>query len=310
LSFRVAPRFRDTWLFRALLAGLLVALGAAVNHARIRRLRAHRIALERLVEARTHELLLEKEGADAARAEAERHREIAERADNVKTEILQIAAHDLKTPLQTILGFSELAADECRPGSPAAEYTWQIANGAGRMLEIVGSLLDMTALDEGRLVPSWAPVDLGQVAAQVVASSRPAADRKRQRINLLAEPVPGVLGDELHLAQVIDNLVSNAIKYSPAGASIDVEVGRSGEAVSVAVRDEGPGLTEEDLARVFGRFNRLTARPTGDETSTGLGLYIVRRLVELHGGTVRAESAGPGRGARFVVVLPALDATR
>jgi signal transduction histidine kinase len=308
LSFRVAPRFRDTWLFRALVAGLLVTLGASAYHVRMRRLRARELELERLVEARTHELLREKEAAETARAEAERHREVAEHANHVKTEVLAIAAHDLKTPLQTILGFSELAAAESVEGSPAAGYTRFIAGGAGRMLEIVESLLDMTALDEGRLVPSWAPVDVAQVAAHVVESNQAPADRKRQRLTLRAEPSL-VLGDETRLAQVADNLVSNAIKFSPAGAAIEVEVCRAAEGIRLAVRDEGPGLSEEDLTRVFGRFQRLSARPTGDEISTGLGLYIVKRLVELHRGSVRAESDGPGRGSTFVVVLPVLDAT-
>ena len=129
---------------------------------RIRSLRARKLELERLVEARTHELLREKEGAEAARAQAERHRAIAEHADHVKTEVLAIAAHDLKTPLQSVLGFAELAVEQCPPGSPAAEYTGIISDGAARMLQIVESLLDMTALDEGRLVPSRQPVDLGQ----------------------------------------------------------------------------------------------------------------------------------------------------
>jgi signal transduction histidine kinase/ligand-binding sensor domain-containing protein len=309
LSFHVAPRFRDTWLFRAVAAGLLVALGAFSYHQRMRTLRAHKAALERLVEARTHELLLEKEGAEAARAEAERLRETAEHADHVKTEVLAIAAHDLKTPLQSILGFSELVSGECAPGSPAAGYTSFISSGAGRMLQIVESLLDMTALDEGRLVPSWAPVDMGLVAAKVVESIRSSAERKQQRLTLRAEPSLLVDGDEDRLAQVVDNLVSNAVKYSPPGSSIEVEVSRSAEGVCLSVRDDGPGLGESDLARVFGRFQRLSARPTGDESSTGLGLYIVKRLVELHRGRVRAESEGPGRGARFVVVLPALEPT-
>jgi signal transduction histidine kinase/ligand-binding sensor domain-containing protein len=305
-SFRVAPRLRDTWPFQASVALLLAIAGASAYRFRVRALRAHKLELERLVEARTHELLREKEGAEAARADADRHREVAEHADHVKTEILAIAAHDLKTPLQSILGFADLAAAECEARSAAAQYTAFISGGARRMLEIVESLLDMTALDEGRLVPDWAPVDMGRVAARAIESNRSSSDRKRQRISLRTEPSAYVEGDEVRLAQVVDNLVSNAVKYSPTESSIDVEVSRSTEGICVSVRDQGAGLSEDDKARIFGRFQRLTARPTGDESSTGLGLYIVKRLVELHRGRVWAESEGPGRGARFVVVLPAL----
>jgi signal transduction histidine kinase/ligand-binding sensor domain-containing protein len=307
--FRVAPRFRDTWPFQASVAGLLLIAGASAYRLRVRALRAHKAELERLVESRTHELLREKERAETARAEAVRHREIAEHADHVKSEVLAIAAHDLKTPLQSILGFADLAAAECESGSPAAEYTGFISGGARRMLGIVESLLDMTALDEGRLVPSWAPVDMGRVAARASEANRASSSRKRQRIALRAEPSAFVEGDELRLVQVLDNLVSNAVKYSPTESSIEVEVFRSVEGICVSVQDRGAGLSETDLAKVFGRFQRLTARPTGGESSTGLGLYIVKRLVELHRGRVWAESDGVGRGARFVVALPALHPT-
>jgi signal transduction histidine kinase len=101
--------------------------------------------------------------------------------------------------------------------------------------------------------------------------------------------------------------VSNAIKYSPAGGRIELAMEAAGDQVIIRVRDEGPGLTEEDISRVFGRFQRLSARPTGGERSTGLGLSIVKRIVELHGGRISAQSDGPGRGATFTILLPAAN---
>src|SRR6202043_2304890 len=105
----------------------------------------------------------------------------------------------------------------------------------------------------------------------------------------------------------IDNVLSNAIKYSPIGGRIEVGVDRRGESAVIRISDEGPGLSPEDTARLFGRFQRLSAKPTGGETSTGLGLSIVKRIIDMHGGEVTANSAGPGQGSTFTVTLPAAD---
>jgi signal transduction histidine kinase len=110
------------------------------------------------------------------------------------------------------------------------------------------------------------------------------------------------------LREAVDNLVSNAIKYTPLGGRMELSMSVDDRGIAIRVKDEGPGLSQEDLSRLFGRFQRLSARPTGGESSTGLGLSIVKRIVELHGGTVGAESAGPGQGATFIIRLPATAA--
>ena len=117
-------------------------------------------------------------------------------------------------------------------------------------------------------------------------------------------PKVSLLGDHDRLAEAIDNLISNEIKYSPKGAAIDVAVARKRGQASIRVKDKGPGLSREDRSRLFGRFQRLSARPTGGETSTGLGLSIAKRIVELHGGTIEAASEGQGKGAVFEILLP------
>ena len=111
--------------------------------------------------------------------------------------------------------------------------------------------------------------------------------------------------DSDRLREAVDNLVSNAIKYSALGGKIDLSVVRSDGALLIRVRDNGAGLLPEDLNRLFGRFQRLSAKPTGGESSTGLGLSIVKRIVELHGGTIAADSAGSGQGTTFTITLPA-----
>jgi signal transduction histidine kinase len=112
-------------------------------------------------------------------------------------------------------------------------------------------------------------------------------------------------GDHDRLREAVDNLVSNAIKYSPPGAGIDISLDRDDGHASIKVRDRGPGLSPEDMGRLFGRFQRLSAKPTGGESSTGLGLSITKQIVDLHGGTIKVSSDGPGTGSTFEIVLPA-----
>jgi signal transduction histidine kinase len=114
-------------------------------------------------------------------------------------------------------------------------------------------------------------------------------------------------GDHERLREAIDNLVSNAVKYSPVGGEIAVSAERAGHEVVVRVQDDGPGLSPEDAGRVFGRFQRLSAKPTGGETSTGLGLSIAKQIVDLHNGRIFVETAGTGGGAVFVIALPDKD---
>ena len=150
-------------------------------------------------------------------------------------------------------------------------------------------------------------VDLGRLGLATSGILQPQAEAKKQRIHAAAQEGCRVEGDEDWLRQVLENLLGNAIKYSPERRSIWLDVRQDGDKVRLEVKDEGPGLTEDDKARIFGRFQRLSARPTGGESSTGLGLSIVQQLVDRHGGRVWAESEGRGQGATFFAELPALD---
>jgi signal transduction histidine kinase len=316
LAIVVKPFFWETRLFKVVLVFGFLGAGGGAYVRRVRQLEARRRALEGLVEARTRDLVLEKERSETARAEAERERseaerqqEIAQEADRLKSELVSIAAHDLKTPLQSIIGYGELLVEQ--PGGPSArDYASHCVRAAGRMLDIVHKMLQSDAIEGGHLTPARHVVDLGRLGLSTTGILQPQAAAKKQRIHAATEEGCLVEGDEDWLRQVLENLLGNAIKYSPEKRSIWLAVRKDQGNVRLEIKDEGPGLTDEDKARLFGRFQRLSARPTGGESSTGLGLSIVKQLVERHGGRVFAESEGRGHGTTFVAELPALDGLR
>jgi signal transduction histidine kinase len=147
-------------------------------------------------------------------------------------------------------------------------------------------------------------VDLSALVKEVAAANQPLAAKKQQTIAVSAAQDHAAMCDIDRMREALDNLLSNAIKYSPAGGHIELMVSQDPINTIIRVRDEGAGLSPEDQSRLFGRFQRLSAKPTGGESSTGLGLSIVKRIIELHEGEVTAESAGPGRGTTFTMILP------
>jgi signal transduction histidine kinase len=148
-------------------------------------------------------------------------------------------------------------------------------------------------------------LDVGQLVGEVAEANRGLAAGKDQVIAVEADPGLWSVGDVERLREAVDNVISNAVKYSPIGGRISVSAKRQGEEALIRVADQGPGLSPEDSSRVFGRFQRLSAKPTGGESSTGLGLSIAKRIVDLHGGRIFAERAGPSGGAAFNIALPA-----
>ena len=303
VGVEMLPHAWQTWWFTTLCALGVLGLVALAHRRRVSRLHVREALLQRLVDERTHSLSAAKESAEAATREAEHQRHLAEEADALKTELLGIAAHDLRNPLQLVSGLSELMSQGLASGPKVAELSHAVHDASRRMLEIVNSLLTTAALDRGlELRPS--ALNLAHLAADVLDEHGRKAASKGQRLLLEAEEDCRLLADYDRVRQVLDNLVSNAIKFSPQGGDVEVRVLGEEKAVRVEVRDHGPGLTAQDLEQAFHRFARLSARPTGDEPATGLGLSIVKGLVELHGGRVWAESEGAGHGAAFIVELP------
>jgi len=225
-----------------------------------------------------------------------------------KNEFMGIAAHDLRSPLNAVRGYAELMLEEpAMEPQERTELLARIREGAERMAAMVQNLLDANRIERGEMQPELAATDLGEIIHSVVEAQRPRAAAKRQSLHLEREPTPATaVVDPRLVEQVLENLISNAVKYSPPGKSIVVRLQRATGAIRCEVKDDGPGLSPEDQKKLFGKFARLSTRPTGGESSTGLGLSIVKKMVEAMNGKVWCESE-PGRGATFVVDLPTTE---
>ena len=232
----------------------------------------------------------------------------ARRGAAFQSEVLGIIAHDLKNPLSVILGRAEVLdqlvgllpfdKERCVP------HLAQIKEATKRMAGMAESLVADAMQDAMDIKVRREANDLVRLLCEVVEANRPLAERKDQALIFTSDFEERLLFDYDRMRDAFDNLLSNAIKYSPTGETIVVDLEHeSGDAV-IRVIDRGPGLQPQDFERLFGRFQRLSARPTGGESSTGLGLSIVKRIVDLHDGMVLAESLGAGRGTTFVVRLP------
>ena len=222
-----------------------------------------------------------------------------------KNEFMGIVAHDLRSPLGTIKGFAEVLLEDSQMARVELEdFTRRILDTAQRMAEMVQNLLDANRIERGELNLNLAPTDLCSMLSLLTETHRARATAKRQTILFDTEPTPvAALVDPNVMVQVMENLLSNAVKYSPPGKPIHVRLRKLPDTVRFEVQDEGPGLSAEDQKQLFGKFARLSAKPTGGENATGLGLSIVKRMVEAMSGKVWCESE-PGKGAMFVVEFP------
>ena len=230
------------------------------------------------------------------------------RLNELKNAFLGIAAHDLRSPISLIQMTAELLLDPEAELSPEqqTQFTQDILRHTGHMLTLLNDVLDVTQIESGNLSLEETSIELAALLEEAVKWHALVATPKGTRIQLHAIAPGAIYADPLRLRQVIDNLISNAVKYSPPGSLVQVGLQRLDRGWRVAVQDEGPGLTLADRQRLFQDFARLSARPTGGEKSVGLGLAIVRRIVDAHGGQVGADSE-PGHGATFWFTLPDRD---
>jgi signal transduction histidine kinase/CheY-like chemotaxis protein len=239
------------------------------------------------------------ESERAARAETER-------VSLMKDEFLATLSHELRTPLSAVLGWAEMLLSRSDPSPDTVRRGLEtIVRNARAQSQLIEDLLDMNRIVSGKLRLDVQRTDLSSIIESVLDSVGPAVEAKSIRLRHVLDPNAGpVFGDPHRLQQVVWNLLSNAIKFTPKGGTIEVLLRRVSSHVEIAVIDSGIGISPEFLPYVFERFRQADASITRKHGGLGLGLSIVKQLVELHGGTVRAQSAGIDHGSTFVVCLP------
>jgi PAS domain S-box-containing protein len=233
----------------------------------------------------------------------------AQEANRLKDEFLATLSHELRTPLNAIVGWAHLLRSGELDPTASQRAIETIERNAKAQTQLISDILDVSRIISGKLRLEVRPVDVPPVIEAALDSVRPAADAKGISVDAFVEPTIGpVSGDPDRLQQVVWNLLSNAIKFTPRGGRVQVRLHRRGGQIEVLVSDTGAGISTEFLPHVFERFRQADASSTRRHGGLGIGLSIVKHLVELHGGTVQATSEGPGRGATFGVRLPALGA--
>jgi signal transduction histidine kinase/CheY-like chemotaxis protein len=231
-------------------------------------------------------------------------REEAERGGRLKDEFLATVSHELRTPLNAILGYAQLLQDG-RLDADTAEGLAIIERNARAQRQIIEDILDMSRIVTGKLRLDVREVDLVTVIDAAISTVRPAADAKLIHLSRIADPNAGIIrGDAARIQQIIWNLLSNAIKFTPRGGRVQVALEVDASAARLIVSDNGQGIAPDFLPQVFEKFRQADGSITRRHGGLGLGLSVVKNLVELHGGTVCAESGGEGMGATFIVMLP------
>jgi DNA-binding response OmpR family regulator/two-component sensor histidine kinase len=224
----------------------------------------------------------------------------------MKTEFVSIVSHELRTPLTTIKGFTDmvLEGDAGEINEEQREFLTIVKQDSDRLVALVNDLLDISRIESGRIDLDIKALDLGSVVRDVVRTLKPSIDEKGQTLQVDIDPeLSPIMGDSDRLHQVVTNLLSNAYKYTPDSGSLTIKVAKEGDLAKVSVSDTGVGISKEDQERLFTRFFRADSSLTRDVGGTGLGLTIVKSLVEMHGGTVSVVSE-PGIGSTFSFTIP------
>ena len=249
----------------------------------------------RLVEERLRLALV---GEQMARAEAET-------ANRMKDEFLATVSHEIRTPLNAIIGWSHLLRTGRLDEATAARAVETIDRNAKSQAQLIEDILDVSRMITGKLRLNNEPVDIASVINAAIDSVQLAIDSKDLKLEVTLNPsARHTLGDASRLQQVVWNLLANAIKFTPSGGRIEVKVDRAGRSLQIRVSDTGQGIDADFLPFIFDRFRQADGTTTREHGGLGLGLAIVRHLVELHGGTIKVDSAGEGKGATFIINLP------
>ena len=255
--------------------------------------------LETMVAERTRELSATNQALLHAQGEAER-------ANRAKSQFLASMSHELRTPLNAILGFSELLSDDATDQFDQAtrrRFLDQIHSSGQHLLQLINDILDLSKVEAGQMELHLESVELGSLIQEVRATVEPLARSKSIALNTESTREISLIADSAKVKQMLLNLVSNAIKFTPTSGRIDIRINRLESWVEIAVSDSGIGIAKEDLGRLFTEFQQLDAGPGRQQEGTGLGLALTRRFAELHGGQVIVDS-DVGKGSTFTLRLP------
>ncbi|MCU0424578.1 MAG: ATP-binding protein [Candidatus Kapabacteria bacterium] len=303
LKLIVVPAWWQRWSVRVALVLALAGVILLIVRWRVRRIEVRAKELQTLVDTRTMEII-------QANQELQTTNEQLSTLNREMQEVMGIVSHDLKNPISAVMGFVDVLqqSDSFQLNNEQTqEILTQISTTGERMMTMLKNLLDMNALESGTIVSRNIPMNVNTIARAVVDEYRPRAAVKDITLHFIEVQHDLILADEMMIYQVLANIVSNAVKYSPTGKNIWVRMSNRDEAGQVMVRfsvkDEGPGISASDQTKLFARFSKLSARPTAGEDSTGLGLFIVKKMVASMNGKVWCESE-LGHGAKFIVEFP------
>jgi signal transduction histidine kinase len=306
------PIWKERW-FNAAVVLLIGLLAFLMYKIRVRSIQIQNKKLEELIKKRTEELRqrsrqLEQSLLETKRQkqEADQQRQLAEEANRIKTELTSITVHDLKNPLGGILMYTDLIKQSASDPIKVNRLVQTIRETSQNMFHLVSNLLKRTKLESSYISLQRDVIDIALLARVATERNQLQATHKNQQLHLETEPGCYASVDVDLINDLIENLLSNAIKFSPYHANIWIWVKSVEENILLIVKDEGPGFRKTETEKLFKPFQRLSARPTGGESSTGLGLSIVHQIVQLHGGQIQVVCGEQGKGSTFTVTIPAL----
>jgi signal transduction histidine kinase/ligand-binding sensor domain-containing protein len=307
------PWYLTFWMFAVYIISVFLIIGffiSFIQQKKVERIEAENRKLESLIHEKTKALLDEKEEREKLLAETQAAKKELERANKdliktnaLKNDLLSITAHDLKNPLSNIMAYSQVIQEDELTREELRQFMAVIHQSSLNMLKIISELLDSVVLESTNFVLDLEPLDLDKMLQKIIYLNEPQTKMKEQHIVFDSCGDCVIPADPKWVKEAIDNLVSNAIKYSPRGAEINVKLEKGDKTARISVADAGPGFTEADKQQMYGKFKRLSAKPTGGESSTGLGLSIVKEVISLHGWEISLDSE-PGHGSTFTITVP------
>lgn len=281
----------------AALTLMIDTLGLLIHHAHARDLAAA-----------THEEAMRLTFAELTEHNQRLQRAVArlEELDRLKSNFLATMSHELRTPLTSVIGYAEMMAEGLAGpvSTDQREYLTTILGKADQLLGLITSVLEVSSLESGQLTLERSSLSLAELVASEIATFQPQANRRGIAIQVAIEAAVTVIGDRRKIRQVVTSLLSNAVKFTPDRGRVEIDAAVEGDALVIRTKDGGVGIAPEFLPYVFDRFRQADSRSTRRHGGLGLGLAIAQHLVTLHGGRIRAESDGLGRGASLVVELP------